>query len=208
LRRIAANVHDTRTKARNKRSGKRLSGELRRVVRKLEKVAHHLEQSEQGHAGVPAWRWVIAARVARRAATLKNAIDAAGAVYLAERLHAVRIAVKKLRYGLELATEAAGTAGGDDLRTLKRVQTNLGRMHDLQVLIDRVRHVQTSLAASDLAASKDLDRLMITLDATCRRLHGRYVRDRENVLEICRRLAVRIPPQSKIAKAAGVRRAG
>ena len=32
----------------------------------------------------------------------------AGAVYLPERLHAVRIAMKKLRYAMELAAEAAG----------------------------------------------------------------------------------------------------
>ena len=47
-------------------------------------------------------------RVARRAASLKAAIDEAGAVYLPERLHAVRIAVKKLRYAVELEHEIAG----------------------------------------------------------------------------------------------------
>ena len=207
LRLVAADVREARDRARGKLSGKRRSGELRRVARKLEKVGHQLEESERGPAGARAWRWVIAARVARRASTLKNAVEGAGALYLPERLHAARIAVKKLRYGMELATEAAGTAGGDDLRTLKRGQANLGRMHDLQVLIDRVRHIQMNLAPSEIVVSKDLDMLVIALDATCRRLHGRFVRDREALLEICRRLAARIPPQSKVAKTPGVRRA-
>ena len=55
------------------------------------------------------WQWAVEARVARRAAALKHAIDEAGSVYLPERLHAVRIALKKLRYGLELWLEAAGS---------------------------------------------------------------------------------------------------
>ena len=54
-------------------------------------------------------RMALGARRARRrrALALRQAIDQAGAVYLAERLHAARIALKKLRYGLELASRRA-----------------------------------------------------------------------------------------------------
>jgi CHAD domain-containing protein len=123
----------------------------------------------------------------------------------------VRIAVKKLRYALELDAEAAGTGASDELKILKRGQTTLGRMHDLQVLIDRVRRVQNTLTASDAVTTRDLDTLLIALDRSCRRLHARYVRDRERLLEISRRLAARVPPQSKVQKIVklnGVRRAG
>jgi hypothetical protein len=38
------------------------------------------------------------------------------------------------------------------VHALKRVQGLLGRMHDLQVLIERVREVQASLTPPSLAA--------------------------------------------------------
>ena len=41
-------------------------------------------------------------------AAARAALDDAGAVYLPERLHAVRIALKKLRYALEARAEASG----------------------------------------------------------------------------------------------------
>src|ERR1700674_1882218 len=81
----------------------------------------------------PAWRWAVDARVSRRASTLKAAIGEAGAVYLPERIHRVRLALKKLRYGVELATETAGIRESSDLATLKRGQELLGRVRDLQV---------------------------------------------------------------------------
>ena len=93
-----------------------------------------------GAATARGWRWAIDARVAQRAARLRDGDREAGAVYLPERLHAVRIAVKKLRYAVELGgRRVAATAATPTLRALKRGQELLGRMHDLQMLIDRVR---------------------------------------------------------------------
>ncbi len=46
-----------------------------------------------------------AAQSAFRAKTLKAAIDHAGGIYLADRLHRVRIEAKKLRYALEIQRE-------------------------------------------------------------------------------------------------------
>ena len=51
----------------------------------------------------------------------------------------MRIAVKKLRYALELAADADHVKASPDLRQLRRVQDVLGRLHDLQVLVDRAR---------------------------------------------------------------------
>ena len=95
------------------------------------------------------WQWVLEARVARRASALAEAIDEAGAVYLSERLHAVRIAVKKLRYALELSVDVAGQKSTPELTQLRRAQEVLGRLHDLQVLIDRMRETQASLTPPD-----------------------------------------------------------
>ena len=46
-------------------------------------------------------------RAARRAVRLRAAIDNAAGLYLPDRLHEVRIAVKKLRYALESRARAA-----------------------------------------------------------------------------------------------------
>ena len=62
---------------------------------------------------------------------LLRALDAAGTLYAPERLHAVRIAAKKLRYGLELRATPRGLPVGSFAAALKRVQDVLGRLHDL-----------------------------------------------------------------------------
>ena len=95
------------------------------------------------------WRWAIDARVTHRALALKTALAEAGALYLPERLHAVRIALKKLRYAREVVAEAAGLDMKAELRSLKRSQDILGRLHDMQVLLDRIRQLQASLTPAD-----------------------------------------------------------
>ena len=130
------------------------------------------------------------------------AIEDAGAVYLPERLHAVRIALKKLRYAVELAAEIAGQQTTPELRTLKRGQDLLGRLHDLQVLIDRVRQLQASLTPPDLVAWREFDELVTSLENDCRRLHARYMRARPALLAICDRDGAR-PSASAVRRRAG-----
>jgi CHAD domain-containing protein len=163
--------------------------ELQRVIRKLERTVGDLKASERSSSKVSArsWRWALDARVANRARRLATAIEDAGAVYLHERLHAVRIAVKKLRYSLELAADAAGHSGGADLRVLRRNQDLLGRMHDVQVLLDRVRQTQASLTPPNLNVWRDLNALMASLEDDCRRLHARYMHGREALAAVAAR---------------------
>ena len=130
------------------------------------------------------------ARAARRGADLRAAINNAGGIYLADRLHAVRIAVKKLRYAMEIARELRASRAMKNLRTLKRVQDLLGRMHDLEVLIARTRALQSTANVRDLKLSADLDRLVRVLEMECRRLHGRYMNERKSLLTICDHVAV------------------
>jgi CHAD domain-containing protein len=200
LTRVKAGVQDARRRA---APGKSLGGEVRRISKKLGKVLAELEAVDPVRDQARPWRWAIDARVARRAAALKRAIDRAGAVYLAERLHAVRIATKKLRYGLELALEAGGMPESADLAALKRTQTLLGRMHDLQVLIDRSRHVQGSVSVPDVTVWRDLDALITSLENSCRRLHARYVRERTTLAATCDRLGSRAPAGRASARRAG-----
>ena len=222
LGRITGDIRTARNSAREDVIGKPLVSELQRVGRKLEAAAGELKDGESKHgehklSGGRGWYWAIDARVARRATTLSKAVEDAGALYLPERLHVVRIALKKLRYAVEVAGEATGADRAADLRALKRGQDLLGRLHDFQVLIDRVRRVQASLDPPDAAVSRHLDHLVVGLEQQCRHLHARYVRERGALAAICARLLSR-PARSarsarserpvRASRATAVRRAG
>ena len=131
------------------------------------------------------------ARAARRAEDVRAAIDNAAGIYLADRLHAVRIAVKKLRYAMEIARELRASRAQARLRTLRRVQDLLGRMHDLEVLIARTRALQSTGTLRDLKLSGELDRLVRFLETECRRLHVRYMNERKALLAICDHVTAR-----------------
>jgi len=138
-------------------------------------------------------------RAANRAERLRAAIEGATGIYLPDRLHDVRIAIKKLRYSLELARELGGTrvargrqsgansprAAAGRIRTLKNTQDLLGRMRDLEVLIARTRAVQGAPGAPNLKTSGELDRLVRRLENECRQLHGHYMSSRQTLLSIC-----------------------
>ena len=125
------------------------------------------------------------ARAARRAEQLEGAIEAASGIYLPDRLHAVRIAVKKLRYAMEVVRELRRSHATARIRSLKHAQDLLGRMHDLEVLIARTRAVQGSSSAPDLKVSAELDQLVRLLENECRQLHGHFMAARESLLRLC-----------------------
>ncbi|HKE84635.1 MAG TPA: CHAD domain-containing protein [Vicinamibacterales bacterium] len=124
-------------------------------------------------------------RAAHRGADLQAAIRNAAGIYLPDRLHFVRVAVKKLRYAMEIARDLRGSRAMAHLRTLQRVQDVLGRIHDLEVLIARTRAVQSTGPVRDLKLSADLDRLVRRLETECRQLHVRYMNERRALLTIC-----------------------
>jgi len=190
LGRVAGDLRRAQGDARSDLPVKKITTHLRRLERKLNLVAETVAGVDR-ETPPSGWRWALDARVARRAATLHAAIEEAGSLYLAERLHRVRIALKKLRYGLELRLEAAGARPNADLKTLKRAQDALGRLHDRQVLIDRVRAIQARLEPGEQEARRDLDSLLVPLEQSCRRLHGRYVREQPAVAAICDRMVAR-----------------
>lgn len=124
-------------------------------------------------------------RAARRAEGLQSAMENAAGIYLPDRLHQVRIAVKKLRYALEIAQDLSGSRATARIGKLKRVQDLLGRMHDLEMLIARTRAIQSRAGAPNLQLSADLDRLVRRLENECRRLHVRYMNERKALRGIC-----------------------
>lgn len=183
---VRASVERAQAELRDRLSAKELASDTRRLAGKLDAVVEELARRPRGLAS-RASRWVLEARVARRASVLREAIGEAGAVYLPERLHEVRIAQKKLRYGLELLMRASAGHAAADLRVLKRAQDVLGRLHDLQILMNQVRRLQGAISPPTLVSWRGLDDLLVQLEDECRRLHARYVRVRPKLLEICAR---------------------
>jgi CHAD domain-containing protein len=143
LRQLAAAVAQERAGARERLSAKLPTARLERLARTLERVSERLASgdSESGQRRTKgasrAWLWGLEARVSLRGACVRAAIEAVGGVYAPERLHGVRIAVKKLRYAAELVAEATRKRIGADIAVLKAAQDLLGRLHDLEVLLVR-----------------------------------------------------------------------
>ncbi len=195
LKRVADEVARDRARACEKLLEKKLPiAELKRLARKLGRIVETLEaQDTQASAGRPArgWQWALDARIAHRAASLREALRDAGAVYLPDRLHTVRIAVKKLRYALELSAEVSGAGLTPELRALKRAQELLGRLNDLHVLMNRVRQIQASLTPPNIGVWRELDALTMAIENSCRRLHARYMRERTVLEAITEQLARR-----------------
>jgi CHAD domain-containing protein len=208
LGRVGISVAKDRDDARRRLAAHMPVESMRRLGDKLARVVEELRLAETStsRAAGRNWRFALDARVAGRAARLASSMTEAGAVYLPERLHAVRIAMKKLRYALELWNEMEGTRRDPNLAALKRGQQLLGRMHDLQVLIDRVRHVQASLTPPNVTIWRNLDNLVRSLEDECRVLHARYMRLRDRLAAATESLTAR--PQGEVAANGLSRRAG
>jgi len=184
LRRVSIALAAEQSQVRARLEERLPLNELHRIGRKLEKVGDDLRDRKPSKG----WRWAVDARVARRAQTLLHALDAAGYIYLQERLHDVRISLKKFRYALEISEEASGAKLASEVKSLKKTQDILGRLHDRQVLIDRIRQLQPVVALPDLTAWRKLDALVAALENDCRRLHAKFVHRQGQVRAICERV--------------------
>lgn len=164
-------------------------------------------------------RRAAAQRASHRAGRLRAAMENAAGIYLPDRLHEVRIEVKKLRYALEVSQQVSGARAasadatakttGTTLRSvsgqiaaLKEAQELLGRMHDLEILISRARAVQGTARAADLRISAELDQLVRLWETECRQLHGHYMTQRNRLSTIVERTAAAAARVSKRTSAA------
>ena len=155
-------------------------GDLKKLIRKLERIGKvDAHKGKKGRKQEAQWRGVLAARLLRRAKTLRAALDDAGSLYAPERIHNVRIAVKKLRYALEIAHDAGLARAGIHVRMLKRQQERLGRLHDLESLLRHVREVEGSPGVGSRV--NDLTAYADTLERGCRRLHAGFVEHRSEL---------------------------
>ena len=120
-------------------------------------------------------------RLTRRVQELDEAVQAAGPLYAPEPIHAVRIAVKKLRYAFELSRDLQLLGSRTVLPRLRAAQDTLGRLHDLQVLGARVDTWRARIAPSDPRID-DLNVLGALLEADCRELHARFLARRDRLV--------------------------
>ncbi len=137
------------------------------------------------------------AKAVLRAVELKASIERAGGIYLADRLHRVRVSAKKLRYALEIQRELTKARSTAQLNRLKKQQDLLGRMHDLEMLIDRARTVQAKHSPRDRRGMAELKKLIRVLEDECRAGHAAYMRGRAALLKLCDAVtAASTPPKS------------
>jgi CHAD domain-containing protein len=127
------------------------------------------------------WRDDLRAEIASRTGALQSAIDVAPAVYMPKRLHQVRIALKKLRYALEVGVAAGLPIAPGSMRQAGKLQDLLGRLHDSQVvgeIIDRLK-----------PSAEDLGREVRVLDAVvaaeCAAVYTKYLGRRDRLRAIC-----------------------
>jgi CHAD domain-containing protein len=155
---------------------------LARLDTALERAAEAASATQVSGASAVA---IAQARVARRAARVRRALDRAGALYLPERLHRVRIAVKQLRYAVEVLSEAQHRRATAPIAELRAIQDRLGHAHDLHVLAERVRDVQAAVVRRSRDTASALGRLADALDNTCRTEHAAFMSRRQDLLALC-----------------------
>jgi hypothetical protein len=140
-----------------------------------------------------AWRDALGARILKRSKALSRAMADAGRMYAPEQLHQVRIAAKKLRYAIELAHDAGVRQASGPVRTVKRAQDTLGRLHDLQVLQSHVAAVQGQASGRTLPDG-GLAIVSRALEDECRHLHAGYVAGMQKLADVIEQARAAIVP--------------
>lgn len=181
IQRVRQSVIEAREKRRRAMLDEITPSRLEKLRRRLVKVAAPEEQRQTSRSTLAE----AAEQTAERAKRLRAAIERAGGIYLADRLHRVRIEAKKLRYALEIQRELARSRSTVGLNRLKHQQDLLGRIHDLEVLIEHTREVQASLPATNRRAMAELNRLIRAVEAETREGHAEYMRGRSGLIQLC-----------------------
>lgn len=188
---LADAVSEARVEARTRLAARLPTPRLNRLADRLETALRSCESRsadirQSARRPKRTWLWALEARLVHRAFGVRAAIEAAGAVYAPQRLHDVRLALKKLRYAVELLDEGPSVAA--DLATLRAAQDTLGRLNDLQALVTWGREVQTSLVPPSITGLRALGALVHAIEDDCRRLHARYMRERASLIVMANRI--------------------
>lgn len=169
---------------------------LRRLHKvSLKKLDRHVEEMIAAAAAQEPsdWRRILATRLTRRSARLRDEMTAAGAMYVAERLHGVRIAAKKLRYALEIAAEMGLREAASLAAIVRRSQVTLGDLQDRNVLLREVH--EAGAKAVDESARLGLVALATQLDEACREQHAHYLAQRPALADAVAAVRQHIVPE-------------
>jgi hypothetical protein len=179
---------------------RKTAADLKRLTTRVAQIAPEIRGLAQ-----PAVSQVLksefAARGARHAASLQQALVDAGSVYLVDRLRPLRRSVHKMRDEVAPLANGSPIFGATETRSLDRAADLLDRMRNLRRLIKRVRDIQKTLTPPDLHAWHQLDALIIALESRGRRLHARLLRERPTLVRLCVRLAAR-PVSTRVRRKA------
>lgn len=155
----------------------------RKLIRRLESLSlRPLRELPGRDGGILRWSRiadvgrVLPPALAEQAQQVRRAVDHASGVYFTGRTHAARIAIKELRYLLELSDDCKARRKG--LKLLKTSQEALGQIHDREGLVDRLRRMEPP--PRDPAAA-----LIGVLEAEARTLYEKYANTREDVVSLC-----------------------
>lgn len=169
-----------------------------KIGRWLEKV-EDVEDTLARKPSKTTWRRELATRLERRASLLMSALDQAGVLFVAERLHEVRIALKRLRYALELAGELRVSNTAAAVRELKAVQDILGALHDHDVLMSYAAAASEE-PGLDRATRASLLALHGRLETERHQLHAQFLSHRPALLRLHDR-AVDIAAHARMRRA-------
>lgn len=173
--RLRQHLQDEREERREQMLDRLRSINTQKLERDLAEVARLLGMRQQ----TDFWAQALASRMESRARTVRETVDAAGPLYISDRVHAVRIATKRLRYVLELAGDTGEARTKRAVRDARSVQDTLGRLHDLEVLASLMQDLTVAAAGQPWHAP--LEAARVHLERECRALHGQYVSRQEVV---------------------------
>lgn len=129
-------------------------------------------------------------RINERSRIAVAAVARTRAIYLPNRVHHARIAIKRFRYALEVVADAGLWQAEAALKELRRLQSLLGDVHDLQVLGETF----AELTPKEQMAATEASPIRALLEDELARHYADYAKRRDRVFliaEACRRAAKR-----------------
>jgi CHAD domain-containing protein len=136
--------------------------DVKSLALRLRRIARAVQRESRGDVAD-----ALSRRLNSRNRAFATKVRDVGIVYATDRLHAVRIAAKKLRYVTELADGSAV----EGLRRLKRLQKVLGHLHDDQMVQTRIEEIAAT--EKSLGLLHAFSRMRGDIDTHCRAWHAR-----------------------------------
>ena len=162
---------------------------LRQAIKTLEQLdltqlaasTPQLRTSWRQRLRLSGWEERLRRRTTDRAQGVRDAVAHATGVYFPHRAHGTRIAIKKLRYCVEIAAATGMWNPPRLLKDMKKIQALLGELHDAEML-----SVSLDRYAGDADVSqRDISLVRQVLAADIAARHGEYVASRERLLAVC-----------------------